>query len=80
MQKSKKQPKYSLKVIEGKCISAATCVAIAEKTFQLDDKMIAQVIDESGNTPEDQLLAAQACPTGAIVVIDNETGEQVWPK
>jgi adenosyl cobinamide kinase/adenosyl cobinamide phosphate guanylyltransferase len=26
------------------------------------------------------LKAAEECASGAIVIIDNETGEQLWPK
>lgn len=72
--------KYKVSVIRGKCIGAASCVAIAPKVFQLDKESKAAVISQDGNTDDEKLLAAQSCPTGAIVVIDEETGKQIWPK
>lgn len=71
--------KYTVKVIREKCISAASCVAIAPGTFQLDEEGIAVILSETGDDPETQLLGAQSCPTAAIEIIDNETGEKVWP-
>lgn len=76
MQKSK----YKVTVLRNKCIGAASCVAIAPKVFQLDKENKATVISQDGNTDDEKLLAAQSCPTAAIVVIDEETGEQIWPK
>ena len=72
--------KYKVTVLRGKCIGAASCVAIAPKVFQLDREKKAVVISQDGNSDDDKLLAAQSCPTAAIVVIDEETGEQIWPK
>ena len=71
--------KYKVSVIRNKCIGAASCVAIAPKVFQLDKENKAVVISQDGNTDDEKLLAAQSCPTAAIVVIDEETGEQIWP-
>jgi ferredoxin len=71
--------KYKVEVIREKCISAASCVAIAPGVFQLDEEGIAQVISQAGGDDDTKLLAAQSCPTAAIIVIDTETGEQVWP-
>lgn len=71
--------KYQVSVIREKCISAASCVAIAGGVFELDEEGIARVISQEGNDDETKLLAAQSCPTAAIVVIDTETGNQVWP-
>lgn len=71
--------KYRVEVIRDKCISAASCVAIAPKVFQLDEEGIAIVISQDGNDDETKLLAAQSCPTAAIVVTDTETNQQVWP-
>ncbi len=71
--------KYQVSVINDKCISAASCVAIAPGVFDLDEAGIARVISQDGNDDETKLLAAQSCPTSAIIVIDTESGEQVWP-
>jgi len=71
--------KYTVKVIREKCISAGSCVAIAPGTFVLDEEGIAKIVSQTGDDAETQLLGAQSCPTAAIEVIDNETGEKVWP-
>lgn len=72
--------RYTVKVIRDKCIGAASCVAIAPLTFKLDDENKAIVLAQKLNSDEDLLLAAQSCPTAAIIVTDDETGEQIWPK
>lgn len=71
--------KYQVSVINDKCISAASCVAIAPGVFDLDEAGIARVISQDGNDDETKLLAAQSCPTSAIIVVDTESGQQVWP-
>lgn len=71
--------KYTVTVDRSKCISAASCVAIAPKVFELDEENLARVISQDGNDDDTKLLAAQSCPTAAITVVNNETGEQVWP-
>lgn len=73
------QGKYRVKVVRSKCIGAASCVAIAPKVFGLDDKNLAYVISED-ELDDVKLLAAQSCPTAAIIVEDLETGKQVWPE
>jgi len=54
-------------------------VAIAPGVFDLDEEGIARVISQDGNDDETKLLAAQSCPTSAIIVVDTESGQQVWP-
>lgn len=76
---SKQIGKYKVKVIRDKCISAASCVAIAPKVFELDEENLARVISQDGNDDETKLLAAQSCPTAAVIVTNTETNEQVWP-
>ena len=71
--------KYKVKVIRDKCIGAASCVAIAPKTFKLDEEQKAVVLSQTDDADDDKLLAAQSCPTAAIIVTD-ENGKQIWPK
>ncbi len=72
--------KYQIKVLRNLCISVATCVEISPEIFELDDEKIARVIEDGEDLPENILLAAQACPAKAIVIIETETGKQVWPQ
>ena len=39
----------------------------------------AVILEGADDTPENLLMAAQSCPTKAIIITDTETGEQVWP-
>ena len=61
------------------CIGAASCLAVAPGTFELDDENIAIVTDLSAHTDEEILLAAQACPTAAIFLYDKD-GKQIYPE
>jgi ferredoxin len=72
--------RYKVEVIREKCISAASCVAIAPNTFDLDEEQLVIIINQHGDDDDTRLLAAQSCPTAAIIVTDTQTGEQVWPK
>lgn len=76
---SKQIGKYRVEVIREKCIGAASCAAIAPNVFQLDEQNIAVILSQDGDDDDTKLLAAQSCPTAAIVVTDTETGQQVWP-
>lgn len=60
------------------CIGAASCVAIAPGVFRLDDDNKAFVYDAKGADDETILLAAQSCPTKAILLYD-ENGNQIYP-
>ena len=72
--------KYKVKVVRDACISAASCVALAAGTFKLDDENKAVILEDSTDTEEAILMAAQSCPTKAIIIVDTETGKQVWPE
>lgn len=71
--------RYKIKVLRDLCIGAASCVAISPKVFQLDNEAKAIVLDPEGDTNENVLAAAQSCPVNAII-IEDENGNQVWPK
>lgn len=60
------------------CIGAASCVAIASEVFELDGENKATVKNPRGADDETILLAAQSCPTKAIIVYDEE-GNQIYP-
>jgi len=58
------------------CSGHGDCVDVAPSVFKLDDD-IAEVI---GDGPIELLMeAAEACPAAAVQVIDNDSGEQIYP-
>lgn len=61
------------------CIGAASCIALAPDTFELDEEAKAVIKDSHGNSDEDILEAAKSCPTNAIFIYD-EGGNQIWPE
>ncbi len=71
--------KYRIKIDRNLCIGAASCVALAMKTFALDEENKATVLEGDGDPPEAIRLAAESCPTKAIVLTDAVTGEQEYP-
>lgn len=75
----KEKGKYRIEVNRSLCIGAASCVAVAPNTFELDNENIAVIRSGDHDSDETNLLAAQSCPTKAIIVTDIETGEQVYP-
>lgn len=57
------------------CSAHGDCVEIAPQVFRLEDAAV--VI---GTGPDELVLeAAEACPAVAISVIDDETGDTVFP-
>jgi len=72
--------KYKIKVIRDLCIAAASCIAVSPNVYELDDQQKAIIKPGADDTPENLLMSAQSCPTKAIVVIDTETGKQIWPE
>jgi ferredoxin len=63
------------KIDELACAGHGDCAVVAPDVFEVDD--IATVI---GTGPDDVILeAARACPSVAIAVFDDATGEQVYP-
>lgn len=62
-------------VDESACAAHGDCVDVAPEVFELSD--VALVVGEG---PADLIMkAARACPSSAITVIDDDTGEQVYP-
>lgn len=62
------------------CIGAATCAAIAEKAFGLDEDAKAIILDTADQEKEETIIeAAKSCPVLAII-IEDKTGKRVFPK
>ena len=65
------------RVDERACAAHGDCLELAPQAFALSDDDTAVVI---GTAPADLLIrAAEACPSVAISVVDDETGEQLYP-
>jgi len=60
------------------CIGAASCIAVTPATFELNGENKAVVIDANAADDETLKLAAQSCPTRAILLFDKE-GKQIYP-
>ena len=71
--------KYKGKVIRSACIGAASCIAISPNVFELDGESKAVIKNGATDSEQNILMAAQACPTKAIEIVDTETGQKVWP-
>jgi ferredoxin len=66
---------YLADIDENACAAHGDCEAIAPEIFRVDD--VAVVI---GVGPDELMLeAASICPTVAIRVTDQDTGEQIFP-
>jgi ferredoxin len=72
---------HTLKIVvdRGKCIAAANCIGMAPKVFALDGQKKSIVIDAKGADDPTIVEAAEVCPTEAIQLLDEETGEQIFP-
>lgn len=71
--------KLQTTVNKARCIASGDCVEIAPGVFQLDGDEKSEVYNQSGAPDPVILAAARACPAKAIVVVDAETSEQLFP-
>lgn len=71
--------KLTVTVDRNLCIGAASCVAVAPKTWVLDNEAKAVFLDTADQeTPETIIDSAKACPVAAIIITD-ENGKQIFP-
>jgi len=72
--------KYKVWVDRALCIGAATCVAVAPKSFELDNEAKAVILETTDqDTIETIIEGAKSCPVAAII-IEDEKGNRVFPK
>jgi ferredoxin len=62
-----------------KCISSEDCVESAPGVFRLDGEGKSEVYNPAGAPDAAIMAAARACPAKAIIVVDEETGTQLFP-
>lgn len=67
--------RYKPVVEDDLCLAHGDCAVVAPRVFHVDD--VAEVTGDG--TPELILEAARACPAAAITVIDEDTGQVVYP-
>jgi ferredoxin len=61
------------------CIGAASCIAVAGSTYELDGENKAVVIGADAVDDATLIMSAESCPTKAIFLFD-KNGKQVFPK
>jgi ferredoxin len=60
------------------CISSGRCVAERPDVFRFDGEEIAEVVPGAPSMPDEaQFELARACPSGALQLLDADTGEEV---
>lgn len=68
--------RQTVKIDDDACSAHGDCADLALKVFAVDD--VAPVI---GTGPDNLLLAApEVCPSTAIRIVDQQTGEQIYPR
>ncbi|MFA6294913.1 MAG: ferredoxin [Candidatus Paceibacterota bacterium] len=75
-----KNNKYSISIDYEACIGCGLCNETAPKIFATDEQMKSKILDNAEIDEELLFKAAEECASGAIIVIDNETGKKLWPK
>jgi ferredoxin len=58
----------NINIDKEKCIGCSACVAVAPKSFQMNEENKAEVIDPIGDDETTIKNAVDSCPMGAIVV------------
>ena len=57
------------------CLGHGDCAVVAPEAFRVDDLAVV-----TGTASDERLLeAARACPAGAILLFDADTGDEVDP-
>jgi ferredoxin len=66
-------------VNRSRCIGSGDCTETAPTVFQLDGDGKSEVINPTGAGDQNILAAARSCPVKAITVVDESTGEHLFP-
>ena len=66
-------------VNKSRCISSGDCVETAPAVFQLDGDEKSGVVNATGAPDATIVAAARSCPVKAITVVDEASGDQLFP-
>lgn len=61
-----------VKIDRDLCIGSGTCARLAPGAFELDAEELAMVMDPAAVDVDKLRLAANACPTGAITLVEGD--------
>jgi ferredoxin len=71
--------RLKITVNKNRCIGSEDCVETAPAVFQLDDDGKSEPVNPAGAPEAAIVSAARACPVKAITVVNDESGEQLFP-
>lgn len=75
--------RISITVDPSLCLAFGSCETLAPTVFFVDRNAWinpkVKILNENGADLDTILDAAQTCPTRAIIIVDRETGEQIYP-
>jgi ferredoxin len=71
--------KLKITVNKNRCIASGDCVETAPSVFRLDNEGKSEVANENGGSEGTIIAAARSCPVKAITIVNEETGEQLFP-
>ncbi len=71
--------KLKITVNKNRCIASGDCVETAPSVFRLDDEGKSEDANENGGTEGTIIAAARSCPVKAITIVNEETGDQLFP-
>jgi ferredoxin len=72
--------KFRIVVDRARCVGFGTCVDVAPSIFRFDEEGKAVAPPEGEFPPQRLLDAAKACPALAILVLDANNGDAVYPE
>ena len=72
-------PNLKITVNRARCIGSGDCTETAPAVFQLDGDSKSEVVNPSGASDQIIVTAARSCPVKAITVVDESSGEQLFP-
>ena len=74
-----KRHRFTIEVDRELCFGFGDCVDSAPGVFELDAENKSVVVDPDAQDRDTIMLAAQDCPVDAIFIIDEDSGEQLYP-